>query len=522
MGTGPDQARLCMAEALAAMSLAIDLGMGQPLEQGLRTCAIATGLARRYGLDDDLTTDVFDLALIRHIGCTAGSDLTAELLGDEVRFHAGALTLQTTPKEMLPFLVRNVGAGDAPLRRVRRVATALAKSKDFLAASNEVCEVGSMLASRLGLPAAVREGVRQVFERHDGKGIPDGRRGEDITLAARFIRIAEMTEATARLGGTEAARRVARDGSGSAFDPDVARCFDDAADELIEAARRPTIWDDVVGGRPRPGELLDGDHTDALFEVMADFTDQKSLFTLGHSRGVAALASDAGEAAGLGPDDVTVLRRAALAHDVGRVGISTGVWSRTAPLDHDDWERIRLHPYYTERALARPAGIAPIGALAACHHERVDGSGYHRSVPAAVLSTSARILAVADTYHAMTEPRPHRPALGPDEAARRVRDDVRAGRLDGDAAETVLRAAGHRPRVRQRTNVAGLTGREVEVLRSAAAGGSIKSIAADLSIAPKTVDAHLQHIYTKLGVTTRAGAVVFALDAGLLGSSTER
>jgi DNA-binding NarL/FixJ family response regulator len=143
-------------------------------------------------------------------------------------------------------------------------------------------------------------------------------------------------------------------------------------------------------------------------------------------------------------------------------------------------------------------------------------------VPAAVLSTSARILAAADSYHAMTEARPHRPALGPDEAARRVRDDVRAGALDGDAVEAVLRAAGHRPKARQRAHVAGLTSREVEVLRLAAAGGSIKSIAAALTVAPKTVDAHLQHIYTKLGVTTRAGAVVFAPDPGLIGSGPER
>jgi HD-GYP domain-containing protein (c-di-GMP phosphodiesterase class II) len=516
---------LRLAEALAAMSLAIDLGMGQPLEQGLRTCAIATGLARHCGLgdvDEAAIADVYDLALIRHIGCTAESDVTANLLGDEVRFHTGAVMLQTTPREMLPFMLRNVGAGDRPVRRVRRVASALANSKAFLASSESVCEVGAMLATRLGLPEGVQQGIWQVFERHDGKGIPHGRAGDDIALPARFIRIAEMTEATSRVGGVEAARAVAREGSGTAFDPDVARGFDEIADDLIDAAHRPTIWDDVIAARPGPAESLDDAQTDRIFEAMADFADQKSLFTLGHSRGVAELATEAAVATGLDADEVTVLRRAALAHDVGRVGISTSVWSKTAPLSQDDWERIRLHPYFTERALARPAALAPVGALAACHHERVNGSGYHRSVPAAVLSTSARILAAADSYHAMTEARPHRPALGPDEAARRVRDDVRAGALDGDAVEAVLRAAGHRPKARQRAHVAGLTSREVEVLRLAAAGGSIKSIAAALTVAPKTVDAHLQHIYTKLGVTTRAGAVVFALDHGLIGSGPER
>lgn len=312
------------------------------------------------------------------------------------------------------------------------------------------------------------------------------------------------------------AREVVRAGRGSAFDPSVADCFDANAEELVGEATSPSVWTSVVEGRPGPPRLLSDEEADRVFEAMADFVDQKSSFTFGHSREVAAIAASAGASIGLSTDDVTTLRRAGLVHDVGRAAISTSIWNKTEALNHDDWEKIRLHPYYTERALSRPAALAAIGSLAADHHERVDGSGYHRAVPASVLSPSARVLAAADAYQAMTEPRPHRPALGPDEAARRVREDVRAGRLDGDAAEAVLTATGNRATTRRRATIAGLTAREVEVLQLAAQGGSIKTIAAALVVSPKTVDAHLQHIYTKIGVTTRAGAVVFALERGLL------
>jgi len=198
------------------------------------------------------------------------------------------------------------------------------------------------------------------------------------------------------------------------------------------------------------------------------------------------------------------------------VGISAGIWGKPGPLSTREWERVRMHPYYTERVLARPGVLARLGALASLHHERLDGSGYYRGFSANMLSPAARILAVADVYHAMTELRPHRPALTSEQAADQLRLEARAGRLDGEAVSHVLAAAGHKVRTTRHELVAGLSQREIEVLRLLARGHSKKQIAELLFISEKTVSHHTQHIYTKIGVSTRAGAAIFAMEHDLL------
>jgi DNA-binding CsgD family transcriptional regulator len=207
-----------------------------------------------------------------------------------------------------------------------------------------------------------------------------------------------------------------------------------------------------------------------------------------------------------------------LLHDLGRVGISAGVWTKAGPLTEREWEQVRLHPYYTERILARSPALAPIGALAALHCERLDGSGYHRRLPASLLSPAARLLAAADVYRALLEPRPHRPAHTPAAAAAELGRAAQAGGLESDAVRCVLVAAGQPLKKARPARPAQLTERELDVLRLIARGHSIKQMAQQLTISPKTVDTHIQHIYEKVGVSTRAGATLFAIEHDLLGS----
>jgi DNA-binding CsgD family transcriptional regulator len=185
-------------------------------------------------------------------------------------------------------------------------------------------------------------------------------------------------------------------------------------------------------------------------------------------------------------------------------------------LTDGEWEQVRLHPYYTERIFSRAPALAPLGALAALHHERLDGSGYHRRLPGSQLPPAARILAAADAYHALTEPRPHRPAHPPEAAAAEIGREVQAGRLDRDAVNAVLSAAGHRVRTVRHAWPGGLSEREVEVLRLLARGHSNRQMAPILSISEKTVSHHIQHIYDKLDVSTRAAATLFAMRHDLL------
>ncbi len=213
--------------------------------------------------------------------------------------------------------------------------------------------------------------------------------------------------------------------------------------------------------------------------------------------------------------EIRTVRRAALVHDFGRLGVSNAIWDKAGPLGLGEWERVRMHPYLTERMLQQSATLAPLGRIAVQHRERLDGSGYPRGLRGGEISRPARILAAADAYQAMREPRPHRPALSATDAAAQVRADVRAGRLDAEVTESVLSAAGHRVR-RRRDGPAGLTAREVEVLVLLARGLSNKAIAEQLVISPKTAGKHVEHIYAKIDASSRAAAGLFAMQHGLL------
>jgi HD-GYP domain-containing protein (c-di-GMP phosphodiesterase class II)/DNA-binding CsgD family transcriptional regulator len=313
-----------------------------------------------------------------------------------------------------------------------------------------------------------------------------------------------------RLGGLERTLAAVRRRSGAAYDPGVADAFLRGGAELPAAAEAASPWEDVLGREPHPHPWVPEGRLDPVLEAFADFVDLKSPFTAGHSRGVAALS------AGAWPAEAVALRRAGLLHDLGRASVPNGIWDKPGRLTDGEWERVRLHPYYTERIIGRVQALRPLAAIAGRHHERLDGSGYHRSSTRAEHSTPARVLAAADAYQAMTQPRPHRPALTPAQAAQELETLARAGRLDPECVARVLAAAGQPSRAPRAAWPAGLTDREVEVLRLICRGGTKKQAAAVLSISPSTVDHHLRHIYEKAGVQTRAGATLFALDHDLL------
>jgi HD-GYP domain-containing protein (c-di-GMP phosphodiesterase class II) len=232
---------------------------------------------------------------------------------------------------------------------------------------------------------------------------------------------------------------------------------------------------------------------------------------------VAELAVAAAQAAGLAASEVTRLRRAALLHDLGRVGVPNGIWDRAGTLGIADWEKVRMHPFLTESTLACCPALADLGRLAGAHHERLDGSGYHRGTKD--LGVAEKLLAVADVVAAMGADRPHRPVATPAQVSDAIRAEVNAGRLDRTAADAVLAASGQAGRHARRGSwPAGLSDREVEVLRLIARGKTNKEVAADLTVSVKTVGRHVENLYTKIGVSSRAAAAVFAMEHRLLDS----
>jgi HD-GYP domain-containing protein (c-di-GMP phosphodiesterase class II) len=284
---------------------------------------------------------------------------------------------------------------------------------------------------------------------------------------------------------------------------------------LFSDLEEATSWDLIIDAEPSLGQPLPSGKLDDALEAIGEFAELKSAWRMGHARAVAELAAEAARAAGLPAAEVTTLRRSALVEDLGHLGVSNTIWDKQGPLSPSEVERVRLHPYLTERMLSFSPALAPLGTLAALHHERLDGSGYPRGLSGDAIAPAGRVLAAADVYQALTENRPHRPARSPEAAARELRSEVAAGRLDGDAAHAVLGAAGHRVR-RRKEWPSGLTSREIEVLRLVAHGLSNKEIARALHVSSKTAGSHVEHIYTKIGASNRAQATVFAMRHGLM------
>jgi HD-GYP domain-containing protein (c-di-GMP phosphodiesterase class II) len=488
--------RFRLAEPLAALSVATDLARGRPPEEAARACVAATELASALELSPAERTTVFWTALLRSVGCTATShEYATQLGGDdiEVRLLADAADL-TAPREAFAFFAHLTEASPQPARAARIAGLAARGRSVAREGARADCEVGARMAARLGLDAAVEASLLDVFERWDGKGLPSGRRGDEIALAARVAAVAHTAVA--------AAGQVER-WAGKALDPAVSDCFARNRETILDAAAQDDPIAAVLAVEPSPREV-DGERLDEIALAFADAADLKAPFLHGHSRGVAELAERAG-------DGDAELRRAGLLHDLGRVAVSTGIWEKRGELTPLEWEAVRLHAYHAERILARSHVLAPLAGLVGRHHERLDGSGYHRGCRASELDARARILAAADVYQALTEQRPHRPAFGAPEAA-----ELMAGMpLDPDAVAAVLEAAG-RPAPRRRAYPAGLTEREVEVLRLLAQGLTKKEIAHALVVSPSTVHTHVVHVYEKAGVSTRAAAAMFALEHGLV------
>ncbi len=508
-----------LAELAVALSLATDLGTGQPMEHGLRTCWLSLAVAEALDLDAATRSCVYHVALLRFVGCTAdASEIAALAGGDEIALNAAmAPLLMAQPGEAARHFVRHL-AEDLPMhRRAGRVIRALADPGMDRRSLSGHCEVAARLAGRLGFDDAVRHALAHAYERWDGKGYPAGLAGQEVPQAVRVVTVARDAELWARQAGWPAAAEMLARRSGRGYDPAVVRVLvADGARWLDQIGDDPCAA--VLDAEPEPVRTFAAEGLDGALEAMADFTDLKSPYLRGHSTGLAALVSSAAAAADLDAAEATTVARAALVHDVGRVGVPSGIWDRPGPLSAQQWERVRLHPYLTERVLRRSVALAPLADLAGRHHERIDGSGYHRGAAGDQLSPGARLLAAADAYHAMTEDRPHRPALTPAAAASQLRDQVGAGRFARAESDAVLAAAGHTRRPARAPRPAGLTEREIEVLRLIARGNSNKAVAAALVISPKTVGHHIEHIYVKAGVTTRAGATLFAMEHGLLSS----
>jgi HD-GYP domain-containing protein (c-di-GMP phosphodiesterase class II) len=504
------------AEVIAALSLATDLGIGLPLEHGLHSTLCAMRLGRLLAVDDETAVHAYYGCLLYYVGCTVDAEVAADKFPDGALLTHFNPVIYGAPLEIVAGILRALGgSGPAPVRALRavgRLPGALSGHKRHIVA---LCEVAEMLTDALGLPAAIRGQMRYLTERWDGRGGPDGVGGTDIPLPMRLVHVARDATLQHQLGGAEHAARVVGDRAGGGLDPDIARLLAAHAGDVLAFDGEATAWEETLAVEPEPRLALRGEDVERALAAMGDFADLLSPYLVGHSAGVAELAGAAAKRCGWPDPEVVAVRRAGFVHDLGRVAVSAAIWQKPGPLSADEWERVRLHAYHTERVLSRSSFLSPLAPVATAHHERLDGSGYHRGSTVAALPPPARLLAAADCYRAMIEPRPHREALTAARAADALHEQTREGRLDADSVAAVLAAAGHPARPVARP--AGLTEREAQVITLLARGLQTKQIARALGISIKTADRHVQNSYAKIGVSTRAAAALFAMQHGLTG-----
>jgi len=504
------------AEVIGASCLATDLGMGFPLEHGLHATSVAMRLADLVGVDAETASQTYYASLLMYSGCTTDAHVSGPIFKGGLTENITGVQFGSST-ETLPGLVRALSPPGAPAwRRAYEVATGLPKAAIFRKTHfASLCEVAAMLADRLGLPSRHRDLFLLLTERWDGKGILGRAEGDEIPLPLRIVQVARDAAYQRLIGGDEHATETIRSRAGHAFDPDVANLFADVAPDILGAADEGgSVWEAALEAEPRPWLTLEGEEIDRALAGMGDFADLASPWLSGHAAGVAGSAVAAAEVCGFDPVEVRRIGRAGHIHDVGRAAVHPGIWQKPGRLSADEWEQVRLHPYHTERLLDRSPFLASLAEIACAHHERLDGSGYHRGETAMRLSPSARLLAAADAFRAMTEPRAHREALSMRAAADALGEEGRAGRLDPEMVAAVLEAAGlPSPHVER---PAGLTEREGEVVGLLARGLQTKQVAKALGISIKTADRHVQNAYRKMGVSTRAAATLFAMEHGLV------
>jgi HD-GYP domain-containing protein (c-di-GMP phosphodiesterase class II) len=516
-----DRPRVRLAEIVALLSLGTDLGLGQPMEHMIRACLLALRLSERLGFGDAERAVLYYAGLLAWVGCHTDAYEQAKWFGDDLSLKEDAHYTYDfgRPTQVAAFMLKNVGGHGRPL--VERARVGVAFLGDGRRAVESLAEnhyrATDELAARLGLSDEVRESLRQSYERWDGKGAYK-LKGDQIELSSRLMNLADVVEVFHRTRGLDAAIGVARERSGTQFDPALVDLLCDEAPTLLDELGAASSWEAVIDAEPALSRELDEDEVDEALAAVGEFAELKSPWMMGHAAGVASLCTAALSEIGLDAGERVALRRASCVHDLGRLGVSNAIWDKAGPLSPSEVEHVRLHPYLSERMLSFSSAFAPIGAIAVQHHERLDGSGYPRGLSGGSIAPAARLLAAADVYQALTEPRPHRPARMPAPAAEELRLEARAGRLDPDAVNAVLRATGHRVH-RRRDGPVGLTSREVEVLGLLARGLSNKEIARRLVISPKTAGTHIENIYAKTGVSNRAQASVYAVRHGLIANA---
>ena len=428
----PPDIRISLSDCMAALSFALDLVEGQPEGHSVRSALIGMRIGRDYGLDDEQLSSLFYALLMKDLGCSSNAAKMCFLFQADDRYTKGNVKTVNTQSliETLRFAVKHVAPGSPILTRAKRFIGFAIKGQR---AGKELiqirCERGAAIARLFGLSDDTANAIHALDEHYDGGGHPDGLIGDEIPLLARVMGLAQTAEVFHREQGLAAMRDMARGRRGTWFDKEL-------TDYLISIPDGDELWRQLAENPRRhlaacepEDKLLYADHDtlDNIARGFAQVIDAKSPWTFRHSVGVAEVAVGIAEVMGFDTHSVREIKRAALLHDIGKLGVSNLILDKPGKLTDAEYAEVKKHPAYTQNILKRVAGFSQLAELAGAHHERLDGRGYHRGLTAADLPTPARILAVSDMYEALAAKRPYRQDLTGEEVMTILNKNAPAG-----------------------------------------------------------------------------------------------
>jgi len=505
-----------LPEVLGALAIVADVGVGVPRETGVGAAILAGRIARGLGLKEADVGAAFYASLLRYTGCSiAIPEIVSLTLGD-VHGYQRALALADLGdlSDIRHWLDREMAPDAEPQAKSEALDMldgVLSDPDVMVPVSGSHCDLARQLAVSVGMPIEVTEALKQIYERHDGQGLPNGTSGEELFTAARIMHVATSFELLRRKMGVQWAIAQVKARCGGQFSPDICNLVLSDPAGLITGLDHPTLMDLYLEEAP-PLESTDGLDLVDVARACALNVDHRSVNTLGHSIAVADLAVKAAKCAELDETQCETLRIAAYLHDVGKVGLPASLLDKSDALTRAEQVEVERHTYLTDSILRATSAFEAYASLASSTHERADGSGYHRQLESPKFNV--QLLAACEAYCTLREERPGRAALTVEEASNRMLEEGKQGKWDPMVVRAVLHAvSGHQASLNALPN--GLSKREAEVVVLMARGLSNKQIAEELFISPKTVEHHVGHVYDKIGTRTRASAALFAVEHGL-------
>ncbi|HVY51477.1 MAG TPA: HD domain-containing phosphohydrolase [Devosia sp.] len=444
-----------LSELLGALSTALDMTEGQPIGHCMRTCWIGTNIGLRLGLEGGRLHDLYYALLLKDLGCTSNAARICELfLADDIAFKKDLLaTDDASMPQAVQFLLTHTAVGADLSERLKALFRVAANKKtinrDLIDAR---CTRGADIARQMRFNDEVAKGILHLDERWDGSGNPHGLRGDEIPLNAQVALLSQVIDVFATAQGPNAAVAEVQRRAGRWFNPELVEMF-------LEVAQWPRFWE-VWGSSNLEAELfslepalvsapVDDGYLDDITTAFASIIDSKSPYTSGHSERVTMFADLIAGELGTSEPRRRWLRRAALLHDIGKLGVSSRILDKPGKLDDTEWTSIRMHPVYTEEVLSRVAAFRELTPIAAAHHERLDGAGYPYRLSGPQILKETRIITTADIFDALTADRPYRPAM-PVEKALKLMADMCGTAIDPDcftalcsgigASESIMRS----------------------------------------------------------------------------------